>query len=361
MLSKVNIFEARTAGYHTYRIPGIVVTRSGAVLSYAEARRGGAGDWVDIDILLRRSSDNGATWEPPKLIARPDVLAGEKPAHNATAIADRDGTVHFLYCINYARAFYMKSADDGASFSTPVEITPVFEEFHSQFLWNVIATGPGHGIQLQNGRLVVPVWLSNGGQRHRPSAVGVIYSDDGGASWKRGDMVPNTLINMSETVAVQLADGSVLFNIRNEDREHRRAVSVSADGARKWTKPAFDQALLEPICMASIVRYSHSPSRILFANPDNLEYSGRHGSSYDGNRDRKNLTIKMSCDECRTWSVSKPLEPGVSAYSDLAVAQDGSVFCAYECGGVDGVMWDTKYITVARFDLDWLTQGKDTA
>jgi sialidase-1 len=354
MLTKVDIFEARKGGYHTYRIPGIVVARSGVVLAYGEARKNGAGDWVDIDIILRRGVDNGATWESPKIL----VDAGEKPAHNATAIVDREtGVIHFLYCINYARAFYMRSVDEGASFSEPVEITSVFEQFHSDFLWNVIGTGPGHGIQFRNGRLVVPVWLSNGGRRHRPSAVSVIYSDDHGATWKRGDMVPNTLLNMSETVAVQLADGFVLFNIRNEDREHRRAVSISKDGATKWSRPVFDQALREPICMGNIIRYSESPSRIIFSNPDNLEYSGKHGTCFEGNRERKNLTIKMSCDECKTWLVSKVLEPGISGYSDLAVGSDGSIFCSFERDGVDGVMWDTKYITVARFDLDWLTKG----
>ena len=357
-MTRTDLFEARKGGYHTYRVPGIVMTANGAILAWAEARKNGVGDWVDIDVAMRRSLDGGATWEPPRVIAD----GGEKPAHNATAIGDREsGVVHFLYCVNYARAFYMRSADDGASFSTPVDITPVFEQFHSDFLWNVIATGPGHAIQLKNGRLVVPVWLSNGGKRHRPSAVGVIYSDDHGATWRRGDMVPNVYINMSETVAVQLADGSVLFNIRNQDREHRRAISVSPDGAKKWSRPVFDPALLEPICMGHILRYSETPSRILFSNPDNLEYSGKHGPSYDGNRDRKNLTIKMSYDECKTWPVSKPLEPGISGYSDLAVGPDGSIYCCYERDGVDGVMWDTKYVSVAKFDLEWLTSGAEEA
>ena len=304
---------------------------------------------------MRRSRDGGATWDEPHLI----VDGGKKPAHNSVAIVDgKSGVVHFLYCVNYAQAYYMKSEDDGATFSKPVEITPVFERFSAQFLWNVIATGPAHGLQLRNGRLIVPVWLSNGGKRHRPSAVGVIYSDNHGVTWQAGELVPNMLINMSETSAVELEDGAVMFNIRSEDREHRRAISISKDGAKKWSRPVFDRQLLEPVCFASLLRLNwksaNQPGRILFSNPDNLNYSGKHGSSYDNNKDRVNLTIKLSRDDGKTWPVSRVLEPGVSAYSDLAVGADGTVYCCYERDGVNDSMWDTRYITVARFNLAWL-------
>lgn len=353
--SQIDLFEARTGGYFTYRIPGIVATRSGALLAWVEARKTGAGDWEDIDILMRCSRDGGTTWDAPRRVAD----GGSLPAHNFVAIADQQsGAVHVLYCMNYARAFYMKSLDDGATFSPPVEITAAFERFHQRFLWNVIATGPGHGLQLRNGRLLVPVWLSNGGKRHRPSAVAVIYSDDQGETWQAGDLVPNTLINMSETVAVELEDGSVLFNIRNEDREHRRAVSISKDGIRNWSRPVFDSQLLEPVCMGSLLRLNwksgNQPGRILFCNPDNLAYSGQHGPSYDGNRDRVNLTLKLSCDEGKTWPVRRVLEPGVSAYSDLAQDAGGTIYCCFERGGVNGSMWDTRYVTFARFSRAWL-------
>jgi len=356
-LTKVDLFEARTGGYFTYRIPGIVATKGGTLLAWVEARKTGTGDWEDIDVLLRRSHDGGTTWDAPRVIADAD----DKPVHNAVAITDsKSGTVHFLYCVNYARAYYMKSEDDGATFSKPVEITSVFESFQSKFLWNVIATGPAHGLQLRNGRLVVPVWLSNGGKRHRPSAVGVIYSDDQGGTWKAGDLVPNTLINMNETTAVELEDGSVMFNIRSEDREHRRAISVSRDGVHKWSPPVFQSEQLEPVCMANLLRLNwktaDQPGRILFSNPDNLLYSGKHGLSYDQNRDRVNLTIKMSLDDGKTWPISRVLEPGVSAYSDLTQSADGMVYCCYEREGVDGSMWDTRYVTVARFRPAWVEE-----
>ena len=114
--------------------------------------------------------------------------------------------------------------------------------------------------------------------------------------------------------------------------------------------------------MANILRYNFKtegqPGRILFSNPDNLACSGKVGASYDKNRDRVNLTIKLSRDDGKTWPVSRVLEPGVSAYSDLAIAKGGDILCLYERAGVDGSMWDTKYITLARSHLEWLGGGE---
>src|SRR5690606_14624885 len=94
------------------------------------------------------------------------------------------GTIHALFCHNYERVFAMQSSDNGLTFSEPVEITTSLEPFRERYAWRVIATGPGHGIQLENGRMVVPVWMSTGEGTefgagklgHRPSEVACIYS-----------------------------------------------------------------------------------------------------------------------------------------------------------------------------------------
>jgi sialidase-1 len=271
--------------------------------------------------------------------------------------------VHFLYCVEYARCFYMRSDDDGQTFSPPREITATFENYRPQYDWKVLATGPGHGIELKSGRLVVPIWLSTGagGHAHRPSITSVIYSDDRGKTWQAGEVaVPNTAehINPNETVIVELADGRVMLNVRSESKAQRRLVTISGDGATGWSPPQFDEQLLEPICMAGIVRVSKMPAsdknRILFSNPDNLARAdGKEAAGKS--RDRKNLTLKLSYDEGRTWAVSKPLEPGSSAYSDLAIGPDGTLYCFYE----RTVTRDGKrlpLLTLARFNLDWLTE-----
>jgi sialidase-1 len=102
--------------------------------------------------------------------------------NNPVLIADKDGTVHMLFCLEYERCFYQRSEDDGLTWSKPTEITSAFAAFKKDYDWKVLATGPNHSIQLKNGRLVVPVWLSTGtgGNAHRPSVTATIYSDDQG-------------------------------------------------------------------------------------------------------------------------------------------------------------------------------------
>ncbi len=382
LLHQTDLFVAGKEGYTLYRIPGIVVTTRGTLLAYCEARKGKGNDWDPIDILLRRSSDGGKTWEPRRRIAQvegpieknPVALAkkvgktGDVTYNNPVLIVDRKtGTVHFLFCIEYMRCFWCKSDDDGVTFSKPVEITPALEALQKQYPWKAMATGPGHGIQLTSGRLLVPVWLSTGtgGNAHRPSVLSLLYSDDHGKSWHAGEIVSRDgegIINPNETTAVQLADGRVMFNIRSESKEHRRAISFSKDGATSWSKPIFVDDLLEPICMASIVRLSEKPARnrLLFSNPHNLDRAAGKASPGQS-RDRKNLSIKLSYDEGQTWPVSKTLEPGFSGYSDLAVGPDGSIYCFYERGSTDGMNnYRTGRLTVARFNLEWLTDGKDS-
>ncbi len=285
--------------------------------------------------------------------------------NNPVLIADRDSTVHMLFCLEYMRCFYQKSMDDGHSWTQPVEITPTFEAFRPAYDWQVLATGPNHSIQLRSGRLIVPVWLSTGtgGNAHRPSVTATIYSDDGGHSWRTREIaVPCTdeWINPNETVAVELADGRVMLNVRNESKTHRRLITTSPDGTTGWTTPRFDDALLEPICMAGLVRYSTAASgknRLLFSNPNNLTRAD--GKEEPGkSRDRKNVSVKLSYDEGQTWLVSKAIEPGWSAYSDLAVTKSGTILCFYGRGEKASFAGDR--LTLARFNLEWLTDGKDS-
>lgn len=378
-MEKQDLFKVGDLGYKVFHIPGIVVTAKGTVLAWCEARKNGS-DWDQIDILLRRSTDDGLTWSEAKSIAKVDGPKTKNPFallvkntdpntvtyNNPVLIADRDGTVHMVFCLEYMRAFYQRSTDDGLTWTRPTEITATFEAFRKDYDWKVLATGPNHSIQLQNGRLIVPVWLSTGtgGNAHRPSVTATIYSDDQGQTWKAGEIaVPCTeeWINPNETVAVELADGSVMLNVRSESKAHRRLVTVSPDGATKWSTPRFDEALLEPICMGAIVRYSTAATgrknRLLFTNPHNLTKA--KGKEEPGkSRDRKNLSVKLSYDEGQTWPVSKAIEPSWSAYSDIAVTPQGSILSFYGTGEKSSFAGDR--LTLARYNLEWLTEGQDS-
>ncbi len=364
--------------YSLYHIPGVVVTAKGTVLTWCEARKRAAGvsDWDDIRILLRRSTDDGKTWsaakntanvEGPKVknpfaLKMKNVDPNDVTYNNPVLIADKDGTVHMLFCLEYERCFYQRSEDDGLTFSAPIEITAAFDAFKKDYDWKVLATGPNHSIQLKNGRLVAPVWLSTGtgGNAHRPSVTATIFSDDQGKTWKAGDIaVPCTdeWINPNETVAIELNDGRVMLNVRSESKAHRRLVVTSPDGATNWSAPKFDDELLEPICMGGIVRYNYGDQNgILFSNPHNLDVT--KGKPEPGkSRTRKNVSVKLSRDEAQTWPINKLIEDGPSMYSDIAVTHSGTILCFYgRSGEKTGLAaFAGGRLTLARFKLEWLT------
>jgi sialidase-1 len=350
------VFEPIPGQYASMRIPALVITKEGTLLAFSEGRISSASDWADMDLLMRRSMDGGKTWEPLKVIAPRE---GGKPTSNPTPIVDKDGTIHLLFQRDYAVAYYTKSTDDGKTWSKPVDITYAFEAFKPEYNWKVLAPGPGHAIQLKNGRLVVPVWLADSEKlvphrSHYPSRVATIYSDDAGNTWKRGELLPSTpdVRSPSEMMAVEMEDGRVMLSIRHSAPIHRRGVSYSPDGASKWTIPTVDEELFDPVCMASITRVSskrkQGKSRLLFVNPDSRDIP---------KNPRKNLTAKLSYDEGESWSVQKVINAESSGYSDLAVGPDGMIYCLYETN-TTGTGWNYSLV-LKRFNLEWLTEGKD--
>jgi len=351
------VFEPQEGVYASIRIPALIITTKGTLLAFAEGRVGTASDWSEMDLLLRRSTDDGKTWEPNKIIA---PRSGKSPTSNATPILSKDGTIHLLYQRDYARAYYTQSTDDGVTWSAPVDITATFEAFRPEYNWNVLAPGPGHAIQLKNGRLIVPVWLAASEKltpkrNHYPSCVATIYSDDLGKTWKRGAIVANnslTIKDPNESMVVALEDGRVMLSIRSPSEIRRKAVAYSPDGISNWSEITFDDELYEPICMSSIINVStksnSDKSRLLFINPDTRD---------NPKPPRMNLTAKLSYDEGQRWTVQKVINPGASGYSDVAIGADGTIYCLYETNTV-GTGFNYSLV-LKRFNLTWLTNGSD--
>jgi sialidase-1 len=381
-ITKSKLFESGARGYKMYRIPGMVVTAKGTVLVYCEARRNTGSDWDTIDLVIRRSTDGGHTFTSQTVVGRMPGPISRSPVaiehhqglpsdvtyNNPVAIAGRDGTVHFLFCVEYMRVFYMRSTDDGESFSTPVEIVNGLNAFRPEYAWRTVGIGPGHAIELLNGRLVVPLWLGLGTGRngHGDSETATICSDDHGATWQRGAIaIPNwpPWITPNETEAVQLANRKVMLNSRSSSKAQRRLVTTSNDGASGWSVPRFQFDLVDPFCFASIQRLSLKKNgrrnRLLFSNPDNL--ARIDGKEEPGtSRDRKNLTVQLSYDEGKRWTHKRTLEPGEAGYSDLAVLPNGTILCLYEKGDEAAKGFHVESLTLASFNLEWLTHGSDS-
>ncbi len=334
-----DVFVGGHDGYHTYRIPTLVVTKEGTVLAFCEGRRNGAGDVGDIDLLVKRSLDEGRTWEPQQLIYGEE---GEVTIGNPVAISDRiTGDIHLLFCRNEREVFYVKSSDDGKTFSAPVNVTDAVRELctNAGFNWTKVWTGPGHGLQMANGRLVIPLKPSGAKQGNASRRVGVIISDDHGKTWKPGGIVSPTIGEMSESTVFETADGTLIMNMRWHDGFYR-AISKSFDGGLTWGNPYAQLDLQDPVCQGSVLRFSDNKDdkRVLFSNLNHQEA----GTAY-----RNKITVKLSNDDGETWSKSREIVPGPSGYSDLAVTKSGKILALFECGTE---IYSDK-LTIARLDI----------
>lgn len=325
-INYIDLFVSGEGGYNSYRIPAIVVSPNGTVLVFCEGRKYSVSDTGDIDIILRRSLDGGKTWEDPQIIAD----AGKDVFGNPAPVIDKNGTIHLLLTWNLAEkgekfilqesaprtVWVMKSSDNGRTWASPVEITKDVKKED----WTWYATGPGHGICLDSGRLVIPcdhgIKLAPGESfdpnKHYYSHI--IYSDDNGLTWHLGGVVPRGGTN--ECQVCELSDGSLYLSMRNYDGSFRRAYSISKDQGLTWEEVKIDGSLIDPVCEASILSVKEK-GIVLFSNPSSER--------------RERLTLKISYDNCKTWSVYKVIYDGPSAYSDLAFSND-TIFCVYENG-----------------------------
>jgi len=357
-LEQKPIFVKGVGGYNIYRIPSLMVSPKGTLLAFCEGRE--AGDSSDIDLLLRRSEDGGRTWSRKQVVWD----EGKNVCGNPCPVLDSEtGIIWLLMTWNDSRdssrdlhrgtgrdtrrVYVCSSEDDGLSWSQPTEITQCVKRDD----WHWYATGPGVGIQLRQephrGRLVIPCDYSSPTDGYGSH---IIYSDDHGASWQLGGSV---LGGCNECQVVELADGSLMLNMRlQKNGPGKRGVAMSRDGGLTWSAMKPDPVLIDPVCQASLIRYSlaceQGPNRLLFSNPAQTVPPDQTSG------DRTRMTVRLSYDEGKTWPVSKLLHEGPSAYSCLAVLPGGDIGCLYEGG-------DVRYgeIVFARFSLGWLTDQKN--
>jgi len=341
------LFESGTSGYNTFRIPAIVTTCKGTLLAFAEGRKNGSSDTGDIDLVLKRSEDNGKTWSNLSVVWND----GGNVCGNPSPVVDRSsGIIYLLSTWNLGtdheseiirqtskdtrRVFVQFSGDDGITWSVPKEITGSVKQKD----WTWYATGPCHGIQMENGkltgRLIIPC-------DHIESATNkyfshIIYSDDHGKTWNQGGSTPRDQVN--ECTVAQLSGGKIMLNMRNYDRAQKsRKVSISDDGGTTWGDIYSDISLIEPICQGSLLSFSSDSLksvRLLFLNPAD-------------ENSRINMTLRMSRDEGKTWTSSKVLYPGPSAYSDMTRLTGGNIGCLYEAGLISpyqGIVYQENFM-----------------
>ncbi|MDE2999432.1 MAG: sialidase family protein [Gemmatimonadota bacterium] len=332
---KTNVFTSGEDGYHTYRIPAVLVATDGSLLAFCEGRRNDRSDHGDIDLLVKRSGDGGQSWSAQQIVYGEP---GEVTIGNPCPVVDAEtGTVWTLFCRDNVDVLVTKSTDDGLTWSDPVDIT---RDVKKQ-AWTWYATGPGVGIQLRNGahkgRLLIPC------DHRNPDAYDCgshsVYSDDGGTSWRLGGSVRP---GANECQFGEPAEGTVVMTTRMQTHsEGYRGTALSRDGGESWSGFRHDRNLPCPKCQASLVGGDRSNS-LLFSNPS------APGPASPGGGERVNMTVRLSNDGGKTWPQTKSLHEGPAAYSCLVTLPQNEVGCLYEAGTESPY----EHIVFERFRLD---------
>ncbi len=345
-----DVFVAGQDHIREYRIPALVTTGKGTLMAVCDARVERPGDAINnIDLALKRSFDNGKTWEPLKILAD---FPGQEAAGDPCMLVDRENdAVWILYDYILGEPdrsgrrkrerrtialHTIQSRDDGRTWSKPTDITKRV----LQPGWEATMAAPGRGVQTRDGRLVFPAYSRRPEQDHSH----LIYSNDHGKTWQiSSDAGPK----VNECQVVELVDGSWMLNMRSYRGKHCRAVATSNDSGRTWRTMLDDTNLPEPKCQASLIRHTDTrdgfrKNRLLFANPASASR-------------RVNMTVRLSYDEGKTWPISKVIHAGPSAYCCLTVLKDGTIGLLYENGQASPY----EKLTFARFNLEWLTDNRD--
>ena len=317
-----------------YRIPSLITAPNGDLIAAIDERVPSCADLrgsKDINIVQRRSTDNGKTWSEIETVV--DFPEGESASDPSMIVDEETDEIFMFYNFmdldNEANIYYLhvvSSKDNGKTWTEPRDITAEIakDEWHKDFKFIT----SGRGTQTSSGRLLhTLVNLDNG--------LHLFGSDDHGESWF---LIDTPIQPADESKVIELADGRYMINARVNTGEGHRYVHISDDKGESWeTRP--ETKLTDPGNNASIIRYTHEGENekdiLLFSNSNNAEK-------------RKNLSVRISYDEGETWSEGKTIYPGSAAYSDLTVLENGDIGVFFEADGYSRNLFTS-------FSLEWLT------
>ena len=334
----IPVFISGTDGYKSYRIPAIVGLPNGDLLAFAEGRVHGAGDFGDIDIVMKRSRDKGKTWSALQVVAEFNTLQAGNPA---PVVDLRDpqypqGRIFLFYNTGnnhesevrkgqgYKEVWY-KTSEDGRSWSAATNITlqvhrprqpQINPAYNFSEDWRTYANTPGHAMQFQTGKYKGRIFVAANHSAGDPQKQATDYdahgffSDDHGKTFHLGASlhVPGS----NESMAAEISGGRLMVNSRNQKGDIRaRIISISTNGGQSWDTTYFDRNLPDPVCQGSLLTIEHTKRKNILA----------FCNAADEKR-RDNLTLRISNDDGKTWKKNfiiykNPDKRDGAAYSDI--------------------------------------------
>lgn len=363
---KAIVYTSGTEGYKSFRIPAIVSLKDESILAFAEGRVNNAGDFGDVNIVMKKSIDHGKTWSNLTTVVDYNKLQAGNPAPvvDITDPKYPNGRIFLFYNtgnnheselrkgIGLREVWYITSTDEGATWSAPVNITlqvhkpdqtNINPAYHFKEGWRTYANTPGHAIQFQEGKFKGRIYVignhSVGWPQNDYSDYDVhgFYSDDHGETFKLSNNL--NIPGSNEAMAVALSSNKLMINVRNQKGVPRqRIVALSSDGGVNWDTSYYDKQLPDPVCQGSILSFplKNTKNALAFCNNKDTQY-------------RNNLTLQISYDEGFTWPksivIAKNPQPAnymgdYTGYADL-VFSNGRIGVLYELNNYQQIVFES--------------------
>ena len=370
----ISVFANETKVF--YRLPCLLVAKSGTVLASGQKRFGESGDFTPSSFVLRRSTDGGKTFGEEQVLF-------EKSGNctfNGNLVEDRQSGTVFACFITFPEAerktwfrekwlpkgggfTVVKSSDDGKTWSAPIEIMPEpnADGWHGGGAFN-----NNHGVQLQHGphtgRLIICARVFKKGVYEDRAKGGLIYSDDHGVTWRVGAvMVKHGGAVNGEVTVCETPGGEVYVNCRNQAGKlmqkaasgstqppsgivpNQRIYSRSKDGGESFYEEGCHPELFDAPCNAGLTLIDfgndHSQAFMLFTAP--------------AQKNRSHLTGYVSHDGGKTWKAGATISQKTGGYSDAAATQEDIILTLFE-NAKDAAF--PRGLVLARYNAAWLTR-----
>ncbi len=352
LMAQKPVFASGSEGHKSYRIPAIVKSPNGALLAFAEGRVKGSGDFGDINIVLKRSQNNGKTWSEPTTVVNYDSLQAGNPApvFDTTDPEFPRGRLFLFYNTgnnheNEVRkgkglreVWYKTSTDGGKTWSESINITCQVHRpnqpnatYRFKEDWRSYANTPGHAMQFQSGKYRGRIFVAANHSAGEPQkqftdyAAHGFFTDDHGKTFHLSQTIE--LAGSNEATATEISENGLMMNMRNQKGDIRqRIVAKSKNGGETWDKTYLDSNLPDPVCEGSILSLGIKKGKqiLAFCNAADTQ-----------NRD--NLTLRISFDEGKTWEWRQVIEKSndkkekdYAAYSDIVKMDKNHIGVLYE-------------------------------